>query len=91
MKSKEELLTEAKLRYPPGTVFNSTGGWKNCVVPLNCTYEFAGIEDSDIRIHTSTDFIGEVYNMLTWAEIISKPPTITKQQKQNILKMIEEI
>ncbi len=93
MKSEEkELLEQAKLRYPPGTVFNSTGGWENCVVPQNFKFDCNG-DYSDIKIVTilADDLIGRIYTKGIWAEIISKPSTITKQQKQDIIKMIKEI
>ena len=94
MKSKEELLAEAKLRYPIGTKYKSAyDGTPDGIVNVTNPEFKVVLEDNsdDVKIIHFRNCLRWVYYRGNWAEIISKPSTITKQQKQNILKMIEEI
>jgi hypothetical protein len=91
--TEEELLIEAKRRYPIGTIFRSPED--------NCTYN-----TTDQGFYTHNSILqglvalakqecgnGEyIYYNDRWAEIISLPtPKITQQQKQKILDLINEI
>lgn len=91
--TEEELLIEAKRRYPIGTIFRSPED--------NCTYN-----TTDQGFYTHNSILqglvalakqeygnGEyVYYNNTWAEIVSLPTSkITQKQKQTILNLIKEI
>lgn len=89
MKSKEELLKEAKRRFPIGCTYypvidNNSWGPTPRKQEKECYfYEYEG-----------TWIIGS-YNIQTpdgvWAKVISYPTTITKEQKSKILQLIKEI
>jgi len=66
---KEELLAKAKRDYPPGTVYNSCGGWENCVVTGDCIFELTGVSLKH-RSKNKT-FRGVIHNTRKqqWAEI----------------------
>lgn len=71
--TNEELLKEAKRRYPIGTIFNSTGGNTNCKILPNSTYEYDSLRDIAVKI--KGDYIGSVYcsSLEKWAEIVESP------------------
>jgi len=69
---KEELLAKAKRDYPIGTVFDSTGGFKNCKIIENSTYDY--IRNGLQVRNSSGNFIGRLYKEQDqkWAKIITK-------------------
>lgn len=73
--TKEELLIEAKRRFPIGTKYNSTGGANNCEITKESEFYFDCT--NEIRVNNSYEKRCEsgVYRMRDniWAEIISKP------------------
>lgn len=72
--SMEATVEEAKRRYPVGTIFNSTGGNKDCIIKPECTFNLQS--DGSIQIRKDDYPIGYVYSgrhLKRWAEIISKP------------------
>tara|TARA_R110000782_G_scaffold193411_2_gene282967 strand:+ start:43 stop:294 length:252 start_codon:yes stop_codon:yes gene_type:complete len=70
--TNEELIAKAKKDYPIGTVYNSTGGWKNCIVCKDSIFLF---KKATIRHMVNDKFRGEIYRQydMKWAEIIAKP------------------
>ena len=94
MKSKKELLAEAKLRYPPGTIIKSPfNGLLYTVIDNDFELMY---DDLRIIVSVVSHTTGEITASVTdekgnWAEIISKPPTITKEQKQHLINLIKSI
>lgn len=70
---KENILVQARLKYPIGTRFDSTGGTKNCVVNDN-KFWWDGISVAINILYGEEDKtrVGRVYNSLKgWAIILS--------------------
>jgi len=96
---EEELIIEAKRRYPIGTVVKCASNFnKECI----STHDFY----LDIREHDDQGLLNlnecivvcentdstRVFRYGDWAEIVSLPtPKITQKQKQTILNLIKEI
>lgn len=87
--TEEELITEAKRKFPIGCTFYPVIGddeWGP--TPRKQEKECYYYE------HSGSWIIGS-YNIRTpdgvWAKVISYPHTITKEQKSKILQLIKEI
>jgi len=75
------LIEEAKIKFPVGTRFNSTGGNKNCLIESTSVFISEG---NTIRITDAKGgLIGRVYNGTKWAEIISTPTISTISKPDN--------
>ncbi len=68
------LLEQAKLMYPVGTVFHSTGGYQNCTILPETKFHTEGnhIGVSNILYNNHKAEAG-VKNQERWAQIVSKP------------------
>jgi hypothetical protein len=77
--TNEELIAKAKKDYPIGTVYNSTGGWKDCIICKDsiflCKDSIFLFNGTTIRHMVNNKFRGEIYRQykMKWAEIITKP------------------
>ena len=66
-------IADAAIKFPVGTVFNSTGGYKNRVVNLNDYFEEC---DGNIKLkEDDRSYVGEIWSKSQnkWAEIVSSP------------------
>jgi len=66
-------IADAAIKFPVGTVFNSTGGYKNRVVNLNDYFEEC---DGNIKLREDDcSYVGEIWSKSQnkWAEIVSSP------------------
>ncbi|TXG81386.1 MAG: hypothetical protein E6R13_06345 [Spirochaetes bacterium] len=91
--TEEELITEAKRRYPIGTVFKSPENDETYTVTKEGFYIGETPIKGENKVLAQLETHGEyVYFNNTWAKIISLPtPKITQKQKQTILNLIKEI
>lgn len=67
-------ITEAAIKYPRGTRFNSTGGYVNREIRLNDTFECD--EKGDIKVMRANGmYVGRVYShaLNKWADIVFSP------------------
>jgi len=71
---KPDNKEQAKLMYPVGTVFHSTGGYRNCTILPETKFHAEGdyIGVSNILYNNHKADAG-VRNLERWAEIVSKP------------------
>lgn len=75
---KEELLEEAKRRYPNGTKFHSTGG--NRYVTVIDSDKFIIDKEGDVVSTLGANASSRVYSKILgkWAEIVSLPKNKNK-------------
>ena len=89
---REELLKEAKRRFPKGCRVMPVGdndGDYIYTLRYNET-TFVSPPDDNMIIFGDCGFV-MLYSHGTWAKVISYPHTITKEQKSKILQLIKEI
>jgi len=68
----KEILKECKIKYPIGCRFNSTGGYKNVLIPVDAIYKTDC--GNSIKVCTKDDyFLGQLFNTDKWAKIVSLP------------------
>ena len=88
--TEEELITEAKRRYPIGTVFKSPENDETYTVTKEGFYIGETPIKGENTVLAQLETHGEyVYFNNTWAKVISYPHTITKEQKSKILQLIK--
>lgn len=93
--NKEELLKEAKRRFPVGCTYYPVIGDGSWGIIIRRQDEECKLYEDDIT-HTGTWVIGS-WNIRTpdgiWAKLVSHPnySVITKEQKSKILQLIKDI
>ena len=96
--NKEELLKEAKRRFPIGSTivcFNQGMMHPISKVPTLDNHdirEYGFLEDNS-ALWASCNGVnnGVIYYQGIWAKIVSYPTTITKEQKQHLINLIKSI
>ena len=74
---KENILVEARLKYPIGTRFDSTGGTRNCIInDNNFWWDGTSVAIKILYGEDKTKGTGRVYNssLKGWAIILTQKP-----------------